>query len=89
MVFKNIINRTKAGMANKSNSPEAVFADSVNLVLGNYLIYALQNDEPATGMFHLNELLKQVTPATVQQTAQQYINDKNYLKLVLMPEAAN
>jgi zinc protease len=55
----------------------------------SYLTYALQNGEPATGVFHLNDQLKQVTPATVQQTAQQYINDKNYIKLVLMPEATN
>ncbi|OQP44515.1 peptidase M16 [Niastella yeongjuensis] len=55
----------------------------------SYLIYALQNEEPATGVYRLTELLKQVTTATVQQTAKQYINDKNYIKLVLMPETTN
>jgi len=51
-----------------------------------YIMYALQNNESATGMLHFNELLKTVTPQTVQQAAQQYLNDKNYIRLVLMPE---
>jgi zinc protease len=52
-----------------------------------YLMYALQNNEPATNIFHFGEQLKTVTPQTVQQAAQQYISSNNYIKLVLMPEA--
>jgi zinc protease len=33
-LFNNNISRTKAGMANRGNSPEAAFSDTANLVLG-------------------------------------------------------
>ena len=50
-----------------------------------YIAYLLQNDEPAHGTAHFDALLKTVTPKTVQQSAQQYLNDKNYIRLVLLP----
>jgi predicted Zn-dependent peptidase len=50
-------------------------------------MYVLQNNEPATGIFQFKEVLKTVTPKTVQQAAQQYINDNNCVRLVLLPES--
>jgi zinc protease len=55
----------------------------------SYLTYALQNNEPVTAVFRFNEILKQVTPQSVQQAAQQYLTGKNYIRLVLMPEPGN
>lgn len=46
----------------------------------------LQNKEPVTGVLKLKERLTAVTTQSVQQAAQQFINDKNYIRLVLMPE---
>jgi zinc protease len=51
-----------------------------------YIIYALQNNEPVTGALHFNDLLMTVTPQTIQLAAKQYLNNKNYIGLVLMPE---
>jgi zinc protease len=50
-----------------------------------YLASALENDEPLTGILHYTERLKEVTPGTVQQAAGLYLNDKNYIQLVLKP----
>jgi len=52
-----------------------------------YLMYALQNNEPPTGIFQFKEVLKTVTPKTVQQAAQRYISDNNCVMLVLQPES--
>jgi len=52
-----------------------------------YLMYALQNNEPPTSIFRFKEVLKKVTPKTVQQAAQQYISDNNCVRLVLQPES--
>lgn len=51
-----------------------------------WLTYVLQNKEPFTGVLYLKQRLQAVTPASVQQAARQFINDKNYIRLVLMPE---
>ncbi len=51
-----------------------------------WLTYALQNKELSTGVFYLKDRLSAVTSLSVRQAAQQFINDKNYIKLVLMPE---
>ena len=51
-----------------------------------YIAYLLQNNEPAHGIAHFDTILKTVTPKTVQQAAQQYLNDKNYIRLVLLPQ---
>ncbi len=51
-----------------------------------YVVYALQNDEPVNGVLHPNALLNTVTIPSVQQTARQYIDNNNYIRLVLMPE---
>jgi zinc protease len=37
-IFKGIIARSKAGLANRANDPNSVFSDTVNAVLGNYNI---------------------------------------------------
>jgi zinc protease len=51
-----------------------------------WLTYVLQNNEPFTGVLKLKERLTAVTTQSVQQAAQQFLNDKNYIRLVLMPE---
>jgi predicted Zn-dependent peptidase len=45
----------------------------------------LQNEEPLTGVLRYTGRLKEVSPKTVQQAAQLYLNDKNYIQLVLKP----
>jgi zinc protease len=50
-----------------------------------YLASALQNEEPLTGVLRYTGRLKEVSPKTVQQAAQLYLNDKNYIQLVLKP----
>jgi zinc protease len=52
----------------------------------SWLTYVLQNKHPSTGVFYLKERLQVVSPQSVGQAAQQFINDKNYIRLVLMPE---
>jgi zinc protease len=52
----------------------------------SWLTYVLQNNVPSTGVFYLKERLSLVTPQSVQQAVQQFINDENYIRLVLMPE---
>ncbi|WP_254060917.1 pitrilysin family protein [Mucilaginibacter sp. L196] len=37
-MFQNIINRSKASLANRDNDPNSVFSDTVNAVLGNYSV---------------------------------------------------
>lgn len=51
-----------------------------------WLTYVLQNKEPYTGVLYLKERLNAVTPGSVQQAAQQFINDRNYIRLLLMPQ---
>lgn len=51
-----------------------------------WLTNVLQNNEPVTGILKLKERLVAVTTQSVQQAAQRFINDKNYIRLVLMPE---
>lgn len=51
-----------------------------------WLTYVLQNQENPTGLFHQRERLQGVTRQSVQQAAQQFINDKNYIRLLLLPE---
>lgn len=51
-----------------------------------WLTNVLQNNEPVTGILKLKERLVAVTTQSVQRAAQQFIHDKNYIRLVLMPE---
>ena len=57
-----------------------------NAMWQGWLTYVLQNKEPYTGVLYLKERLKAVTPLSVQQAARQFIDDRNYIRLVLMPE---
>jgi len=50
-----------------------------------YLSSRLQYDEPVNSIFDFNERLKAVSAESVRATAAQYLNDKNYIRLVLMP----
>jgi F0F1-type ATP synthase epsilon subunit len=63
-------------------TPEGeVFNDEVEMVSTKTSVGSiglLANHQPLLAMLE-----------RVQQTAQQYLNDKNYIKLVLMPEATN
>jgi zinc protease len=52
----------------------------------SWLINVLQNQEPVTGVLKLKERLPLVTTQSVQQAAKQFLNEKNYIRLVLMPE---
>lgn len=52
-----------------------------------WVTYVLQNKESSfTSIFRLKERLNAVSPQSVEQTAKQFINDKNYIRLLLMPE---
>jgi zinc protease len=47
------------------------------------------NKEPLTQFFEYDSALNGITIKSVQQAAATYIQDKNYVKLVLMPEKIN
>jgi zinc protease len=44
-----------------------------------------KGDDPAT-LLKYPELIKEVTPASVKAAANQYLNEKNFIKLLLLPE---
>lgn len=52
-----------------------------------YLSYVLQNDEPLASLLDYSHWLKTVSVASVQQAATRYLDDSNYIRLVLMPES--
>jgi zinc protease len=52
----------------------------------DYLTSQLMNKEPLTRFFDYNSVLNTITPKSVQETAATFIQDKNYTRLVLMPE---
>lgn len=51
-----------------------------------YLLYALQNDEPLNGILTQEERLKEITPSSVKEAAAKYLDMTNYIQLVLLPE---
>jgi zinc protease len=52
----------------------------------NWLIAQYENgDDPAT-ILKYPELIKQVNPASVKAAANLYLNEDNFIKLVLLPE---
>jgi zinc protease len=52
----------------------------------DYLTSQVMNKEPLTQFYDYDAALNGVTVKTAQQTAAKYIQDQNYVKLVLMPE---
>lgn len=51
----------------------------------DYLTDQVMNKEPFTQLYDYDAVLNGVTVKTVQQVAAKYIQDKNYIRLVLMP----
>jgi len=52
----------------------------------DYLASQVMNKEPLDQLYNYNAALNEVTIKTVQQAAVKYIREKNYVRLVLMPE---
>jgi len=52
----------------------------------DYLTSQLMNKESLTRFFDYNSVLNTITPKSVQEAAATFIQDKNYTRLVLMPE---
>jgi len=52
----------------------------------NYLLGQEMNKEPLTQFFDYNAALDKIMVKSVQQAATTFIQDKNYIRLVLMPE---
>jgi zinc protease len=52
----------------------------------NYIDTSLFMGESLEEVFREAELLRQVTPASTKAAAQKYLNDANYIQVVLMPE---
>lgn len=55
----------------------------------DYLVSQVMNKEPLTQLFDYDAALNGITIKSVQQAAATYLQDKNYVKLVLMPEKTN
>lgn len=55
----------------------------------DYLTSQVMNKEPLTQFFDYDAALNGITIKSVQLAAETYIQDKNYVKLVLMPEKTN
>lgn len=51
-----------------------------------YLDNSLYQDEDLTEVFNEEKRLKEVTVASTKAAAQKYLNDENFIKVVLMPE---
>jgi zinc protease len=51
----------------------------------DYLDRQLENGDDPANLFNYPSLIKQVTPASVKAAANLYLNEKNFIKLVLMP----
>lgn len=52
----------------------------------NYLINRKKNGDDLNQILNINERLDKVTAETTKVAAQKYLNDDNYIRLVLMPE---
>jgi zinc protease len=55
----------------------------------DYLIGQLQNQESTDQIDNYSKRLNALTPADVKEMANKYLSGKNYIKLVLLPEAGN
>lgn len=55
----------------------------------DYLVSQVMNKEPLTQFYEYDTALNGITIKSVQEAAATYIQDKNYVKLVLMPEKTN
>ncbi|MBC8984994.1 insulinase family protein [Pedobacter sp. N36a] len=55
----------------------------------DYLASQLMNNEPLTQFYDYDAALNHISTKSVQEAAAKYIQDKNYVKLVLMPEKTN
>ena len=55
----------------------------------DYLVGQMMNKESLTQFFDYDAALNKITVKSVQKTAATYIQDKNYVRLVLMPEQTN
>lgn len=55
----------------------------------DYLASRTINKEPLTQFFDYETTVNNLTVQSIQQTAATYIQDKNFIKLVLMPEKTN
>ncbi|MDN3548837.1 M16 family metallopeptidase [Mucilaginibacter aquaedulcis] len=51
-----------------------------------YLSGQLQNDEPLEQLSNYNDLISKIAVADIKKLASKYLNCKNYIRLVLMPE---
>ncbi len=54
-----------------------------------YLHTQYENGDSPADILNYPALIKEVTPASVKAAAIQYLNEKNFIKLVLMPEKIN
>lgn len=55
----------------------------------NWLSAAVENKEDPAGMLDYPQQIRQVTPASVRAAANHYLNENNFIKLVLVPETGN
>jgi zinc protease len=91
------INKMKTAGPSAENLQKFKAARKVGLETGaknnefwlDYLVSQLMNKEPLTQFFDYDTALKGITIKSVQEAATTYIQDKNYVKLVLMPEKIN
>jgi zinc protease len=54
-------------------------------VMGQIYVRYVEDEDPAV-FFSLTDFYNKLEPATIQQAARTYLNTKNYVKVVLMPE---
>lgn len=52
----------------------------------SYLSSQIQDDNPLDEITHFRSQLKNITTADAKEVAAKYLNDKNYIQVVLMPE---
>lgn len=88
------VRKLKAGGPSAENLQKFKAARKVALQTGstnndfwlNYLLGQAMDKEPLTEFFDYNAALDKITVKSVQQAATTFIQDKNYIRLVLMPE---
>jgi zinc protease len=51
-----------------------------------YLVSSLQNHDDLRALNNYDEELSKITPESIKNTANKYLSEKNYIRLVLMPE---
>jgi zinc protease len=88
------INRMRISGPSAENLQKFKAAQKLGLQTGStnngfwldYLTSQEMNKEPLTQFYDYDAALNKVTIRTVQQAAAKYVQDKNYVRLVLMPE---